>query len=263
MEIDGRVIAQRLYAELAPQFAALGRTVTLGILVVGDDPVIESFVRIKAKNAAKLGVGIERVDLDAASKLEDICAAVRSLALRADGIIVQLPLPEGISVDAVLAEIPPEKDVDAINPRTILETERVRSPVALAVVEILRSGEVQIADATTVVVGAGRLVGTPSASLLTELGARVTVLTRGDSLDVLQSADIIIAGAGNPGFIKPEHIKEGVALIDAGTSEQGGKVVGDADPACAAKSTLFTPVPGGVGPVAVAIIFRNLLTLAR
>ena len=135
---------------------------------------------------------------------------------------------------------------------------------ALAVVEILQRKNVHIEGARTVIVGAGRLVGAPSAWLLRKLGADVSMFTLQEgSIDDLKNADIIVSGAGNPGFIKPEHIKEGVALIDAGTSELNKKIAGDADPACAEKASVFTPVPGGVGPVAVAMIFRNLLDLIR
>ena len=94
-------------------------------------------------------------------------------------------------------------------------------------------------------------------------GADVTVLEKGDSFDTLKDADIIVLGAGEPGLVKPEHIKDGVVLIDAGTSEVSGKVAGDADPACAEKASVFTPVPGGVGPIAVAMIFKNLSALAQ
>jgi methylenetetrahydrofolate dehydrogenase (NADP+)/methenyltetrahydrofolate cyclohydrolase len=97
--------------------------------------------------------------------------------------------------------------------------------------------------------------------MLRDEGADVQVLTRGDSLDPLGDADIIVSGAGEPGMIRPDMIRDGVVLIDAGTSEQGGKVRGDADPLCADKCALYTPVPGGVGPVAVAMIFENLFEL--
>lgn len=99
--------------------------------------------------------------------------------------------------------------------------------------------------------------------MLAEMGARVTSIGRGDSLDPLKEADIIVLGAGEPGLVRPGHIKDGVVLIDAGTSESSGKIAGDADPACADKAALFTPVPGGVGPVAVAMIFKNLLALTK
>jgi len=104
----------------------------------------------------------------------------------------------------------------------------------------------------------------PSAWLLRRLGANVSVFSLEEgAIDDLKNADIIVSGAGNPGFIKPEHIKDGVALIDGGTSELKKRIAGDADPACAEKTSVFTPVPGGVGPVAVAMIFRNLLDLVE
>ncbi len=204
-----------------------------------------------------------RVDLPDGAKTEQAIDAVRSLAKEADAIIVQLPLPKSVDTNAVLSEIPHEKDVDAINP--VSESERlVEAPVALAVVEILDRSHVAIRGKHAVVVGAGRLVGTPSAALLKKLGADVSKFTLEEgSINDLKDADIIVLGAGNPGFIKPEHLKRGVVLIDAGASEAKGNVVGDADPACAKKASVFTPVPGGIGPVAVAMIFKNLFDLVE
>jgi methylenetetrahydrofolate dehydrogenase (NADP+)/methenyltetrahydrofolate cyclohydrolase len=262
MTIDGKQIAADLYAELAPRFSMLGRRVRLGIIVVGDNPVIESFVRIKSRNAEKLGIEMVRTSLKDAASQEEIIAAVKKSARETDAVIAQLPVPKGIDTNAVLAAIPPEKDVDALNPTISDETRPVHAPVALAVVEILKRGNIKIEGAKVVVVGEGRLVGKPAAWLLKSLGAEVSIFSlEQGSIDDLKSADIIVSGAGNPGFIKPEHIKQGVALIDAGTSELNKKIMGDIDPACERMASLYTPVPGGVGPVAVAMIFKNLLRL--
>jgi len=106
-------------------------------------------------------------------------------------------------------------------------------------------------------------VGAPAAELLKRLGAKVTVLQASDPLLPLAEADIVVLGAGSPGLVQPEMLKKGVVLIDAGTSESQGKVVGDAAPECAEVASFFTPVPGGIGPIAVAMIFRNLFTLAK
>jgi methylenetetrahydrofolate dehydrogenase (NADP+) / methenyltetrahydrofolate cyclohydrolase len=260
MKVDGRQIADGMYASLRARREGIARAPRLGIFVSGADPVIESFVRIKRRAADVLDIELERVDFDAQMGTDAACAAVSRLAGETDGIIVQLPLPKGLDTDRILAAIPREKDVDGVNPSV---SERlVQAPVALAVVEILRSESIEISGKRVVVVGEGRLVGRPAATLLRALGAEVRVVTleKGGTSD-LQEADIIVSGAGSSGLIKPAHIKEGVALIDAGTSESAGKVVGDADPTCAEKAALFTPVPGGVGPVAVAMIFRNLLDL--
>lgn len=264
MIINGKAIAADIYAGLAPSFLALGRTVKLGIIVVGENPVIESFVRIKTRSAQMLGIEMVRTNLPDTAATEDVVVAVRLAAKETDAVIAQLPVPSGVDTNAVLSAIPKDKDVDALNPTVSDEERLVHAPVALAVVEILKWSHVNIVGSRAVVVGAGRLVGAPSAWLLKSLGAKVSVFSLEEgSIEDLKYADIVVSGAGNPGFIKPEHIRKGVALIDAGTSELNKKITGDADPACAEKAGVFTPVPGGVGPVAVSMIFRNLLTLLQ
>lgn len=252
MVIDGKKIAEEIYKRLPKD------GVRLGILVGEKNPVIDSFVKIKEKAAQRLGVDLLREELPPGANTDEAVAAVLALASKADGLIVQLPLPQQIDVDRVLSAIPGEKDVDGIS-----LSPRVRPPVAEAIKEIFEREGVDVKGKHAIVVGSGRLVGKPSAELLRELGAIVTVLSRGDSLDALKGADIVVLGAGEPGLVQPEHLKEGVVLIDAGTSETGGKVKGDADPACAEVASVFTPVPGGVGPIAVAMIFKNLVTLAK
>lgn len=251
MIIDGKRIAEDIYGSLK-----LPRPLTLGILVGAENPVTDSFVRIKEKAAERLGITLVRHELPRGASTDDAVAGVAALA-SADGIIVQLPLPQRIDVETVLAAIPPEKDVDGISPHP-----KVRPPVAEAVGEILSRNGIDPHGKKAAVVGSGRLVGAPAAALLANLGADVHVITLGDSLDGLKDADIIVSGAGEPGLIQPGHIKDGAILIDAGTSESGGRVSGDADSACAEKAAVFTPVPGGVGPIAVAMIFKNLVVLA-
>lgn len=252
MILDGRALAERLYAALPAQPRSLGVLLTKG------NAVTDSFVHIKEKSAARLGVRLVRAEIAPDATTDTALVTLQDLMQKTDGIIVQLPLPPQIDTDALIAAIPGSKDVDGISPAA-----RVRPPVAAAIEEILMSELVPTRGKRATVVGSGRLVGAPSARLLRELGAEVRVLEKGDSLDDLKDADIIVLGAGEPGLVKPESIKEGVVLIDAGTSESNGKVKGDADPACAEKAELFTPVPGGVGPIAVAMIFKNLFDLAK
>jgi methylenetetrahydrofolate dehydrogenase (NADP+) / methenyltetrahydrofolate cyclohydrolase len=264
MIVDGKAIAADMYAVLAPRFSGVHRKVKLGIVVVGDNPVIESFVRIKTRNAEKLGIEMVRTNIPDTATTDDVVAAVKHVSETTDAVITQLPLPKGVDTNVVLASVPKEKDVDALNPAVPEEERLVHAPVALAAVEILKHSGIEIKGKRAVVVGAGRLVGAPSAWLLRKLGANVSVFSLEEgTVGDLKNADIIVSGAGNPGLIKPEHIKEGVALIDGGTSELNKRIAGDADPACAEKASVFTPVPGGVGPVAVAMIFRNLLGLLK
>lgn len=252
MIVSGKEIAEGVYGRLPK------RSLSLGIIVGDKNPVINSFVKIKERAAERLGVTLVREELPEGTNTHEAVAAVLSLAEKVDGIIVQLPLPNQIDVEAVLAAIPGEKDVDGIS-----LSPRVRPPVAEAVKEILEYSNTDVAGKKAAVVGSGRLVGRPCAKLLEELGVSVTVLDRGDSLDALTDADVVVLGTGEPGLVQPEHLKQGVILVDAGTSEDGGKVKGDADPACAEVASVFTPVPGGVGPVAVAMIFKNLYELAK
>ena len=245
MIVDGKKIAEEIIATLEKERGDFGH-LTLAVVSEGEDAATESFIKIKSRVAARLNVEVKRFTPE-----EFIHA------LACDGIIVQLPIKDA---EHWLAMIPAEKDVDAIT-----DGERiVRAPVAEAVSEIFLRNNVSAAGKRAVVVGAGKLVGAPVADLLKDLGADVSVITKNEgNLLELKTADIVVLGAGEPGLVKPEMLKEGVVLIDAGTSEASGRLAGDADPACAEVSSVFTPVPGGIGPIAVAMIFKNLFILAK
>ena len=262
MILNGRAVADDIYASLKEVRLRHAGPIRLGIIVAGVNPVIEQFVRIKTRAANSLDIEMVRRDLPADATTENAVEAVRTLAAATDALIVQLPLPPQVDANAVLSEIPHAKDVDVINPRHSGELAKIEAPVALAVAELLKRGGIEVAGKRAVIVGAGKLVGAPSAILLKKLGADVSMFTLDEgSIEDLKIADIVVLGAGKPAFIKPEHVKDGVAIIDAGAAEEGGVVRGDADPACAEKASVFSPVPGGVGPVAVAMIFRNLFDL--
>jgi methylenetetrahydrofolate dehydrogenase (NADP+) / methenyltetrahydrofolate cyclohydrolase len=234
--IDGKKIAEEIIVGLGDSL----RGKRLGIVVGTEDPATLSFVKIKTQAAERLGV-------------EMVQGELADLIKTCDGIIIQLPHPDA---DALIAALPRDKDVDGIGKNPL-----VLSPVAAAIEEVLRRESGNLPGKRAVVVGHGRLVGAPAAELLRGLGAEVTVIESEDSFAPLKNADIVVLGAGVPGLVKPGDLKEGVVLIDAGTSEQGGKVAGDADPRCADIASVFTPVPGGIGPIAVAMIFKNLATL--
>ncbi len=244
MIIDGKAIAEEVLLALEKERAAFG-PLRLGIVTNEGDAATDSFVRIKSRIAERLNIELVR-----------FAPAYITDALKCDGVIVQLPMPGS---DALLDLLPPDKDVDALG-----LAPAVRAPVAEAVAEVLSRSVVDPLGKVAIVVGAGRLVGLPVAALLKDAGAEVSVITQTHgSLDSLKNADIVVLGAGEPGLVQPRMLKPGVVLIDAGTSEQGGKLSGDADPACAQAASVFTPVPGGIGPIAVAMIFKNLLTLVK
>ncbi len=170
-------------------------------------------------------------------------------------------------VEVAKNAIPPQLDVDVLSDDAFQLFAQNNfpaiPPVPAAMWYILKRNNVKIEGANVVLIGGGRLVGKPAGVLFERLGAKVTTLIKGDSLDPTKEADIIISGAGVPALLKPDMVKEGVVIIDGGTSESSGKVVGDADPACALKASVFTPVPGGVGPIAVTEIFANLVALKK
>ena len=264
MIIDGKKIAEELIAGLAARRDTLPPTLTLGVLMGEEDAASASFVRIKERVAQRLRVTLIREMVSVNTTTEVAIHAIQWLFRDVHGTVVQLPLPTGIDTEKILAAIPASRDVDAVNPTTLQSARVVRAPVAEAIAEILTRTNVDLRGKIGIVVGAGALVGAPAAELLKSLGARVSIITQSQgSLDSLKTADVVVLGAGSPGFVKPDMIKQGVILIDAGTSEAAGKLVGDADPSCAEVASIFTPVPGGVGPIAVAMLFKNLFILAE
>ncbi len=264
MIINGRDIAEEIIAALSRERDSFGGEIKLGVLLSAGDAASESYVRIKERVAQRLRVTLVREFVSAETTTEVAVHAVQWVFKDLHGIIVQLPLPPQIDTERVLAAITPTLDVDAMNPAVQDSDRAVHPPVAEALAEILTRSNVSLRGQRAVVVGAGRLVGQPCANLLRQMGAHVSVITQTEgSLDQLKTADVVVLGAGNPGMVKPEMLKPGVILFDAGTSESSGKVVGDADPACADVASIFTPVPGGVGPIAVALLFKNLFTLLK
>ena len=258
MIVDGRALAEVLKAEVRVEVEKLS-SLTLAVIVNVSDAVTDSYVKIKKRVAGELGVTV--VD----------CASVEE-ALVADGIILQLPLPPGMDVEREKNKIPIEKDVDVLSDAAFAAFSNGNHPaippVPAAMKYILEKNNTTIYGGK---VGYGRLVGKPAAVLFKQLGAEVRVADKGDDVGAItRDADIVILGTGIAGVLKPDMVKDGVAILDAGASVdrrlpagRQGKVVGDADPACADKASLFTPVPGGVGPVAIAEIFANLVALER
>lgn len=263
MVIDGRQIASAIRASVRAALARAGTHLTLGILSVGGDGVTQQFVGIKKKSAEETGVALLEKTLPKTASTEDVVSAVTELISMTNGVIVQLPLPEAVDRAQVLAALPASHDVDCLGDEAraaFANGGPLLPPVVSAIKEILERFSVAVEGKKVVVIGKGILVGEPAAAWFLQQGAVVTTLDEHDNVPVhTQNADIIVSGAGHPGLLKPGMIRDGVVLFGAGTSESGGKIMGDADLACAEKASLATPVPGGIGPVAVAKIFENLL----
>jgi len=238
------------------------------VIVMQPSAATESYLRIKQSRAEQAGMYLQLIRMEDEATTEDI---IHKLSLDgADAMLVQLPLPPHIDTPRVLAAIPVGKDADTLSDTAYArfeagEEDALVPPVAAAVAKILEASDVEVRGKRAVVVGQGKLVGRPVLVLLRRLGADAVTMYREtpDPAAILREADIIVSGAGQAHFITPDMIKEGAVLIDAGTSESNGSIAGDFHPDCAAKASVFTPVPGGVGPVAVAMLYQNAALLAR
>lgn len=270
MIVDGKQIAEEMRTNVKATITHQKRDLRLAIVVVGEVEVIEKFVAMKKRFGESVGVdvAIHRFagDISKEELKDGISDIIRDDANSA--VVIQLPLPEHIPVQEILNMVPPEKDVDALSREAMAGLRRldliILPPVVGAIKEIVDRNKFAPKDLDVLVLGHGRLVGAPAALWFRHKGAHVTVLDKPvkDLSEFTRDADVIVLGVGSPGILKPDMIKEGVVILDAGTSEEGGKLFGDADPACAEKSLIFTPVPGGIGPITVAMIFRNMTLIS-
>ena len=259
MIVDGRAIADEILLNLRTETQKRDTSPHLTVFTAAPNFETQKFLALKKEKAEEIGIAIRIIEFSENVTTEEIVTSITQTAADTDGIIVQLPLPKHVLVDEIINAIPATHDVDGLRPNV-----RMLSPVVGACAEIAERNNIVFAEKQAVVIGQGRLVGIPAVSWLRDAGAHVTTITK-DTADIgayTKDADIIVLGTGVPGLLQPEMIKDGVVIFDAGTSEDQGKLAGDASPACAEKASLFTPVPGGIGPITVALIFRNLLDLA-
>ncbi len=261
MIVDGKAIAEKLYEVMRKEVSERSSVPKLSIITCAPNFETKKYLALKERKAESVGIITEVIELDATQTTEEFIATIESLLPTTQGIIVQLPLPPHVDTDAVLGTIPPSHDVDALNPKTTA----VLSPVVGAFREILKDYEATAFEKYVTVIGSGRLVGLPAYNWFVSQGAFVSIVTR-DTVDIegyTKNADIVVCGAGVPGLLTPEMVKDGVIILDAGTSEDGGMLRGDALPTCSEKALIFTPVPGGIGPITIAVLLHNLIVLSR
>jgi len=261
MKVDGKQIAEDIFAQLKK---ALQSSPKLALAVVTCAPNFETqkYLAMKKHRAAAVGILLNVIELPADTTTGQVIECIEAVAKQSDGVVVQLPLPEDIDRDAVLKAVPVAKDPDGFSYGE--KRDRLLPPVVGAIDEISRVHEVEWKNKRVVVLGQGKLVGIPAARYARKRGARVRVYEK-DTLDIssLKTADIIISGIGQPKFIEPQMVSQGVTLFDAGTSEEGGELVGDMHPDTAAVTALYTPVPGWIGPLTITLLLRNLYDLQR
>ena len=277
MVIDGKQIAEQTRAEAAAGALALkartGVVPHLAAVLVGDDPASAVYVRNKQIACEKAGFKSTLHRLPATTSQSELLMLVQSLNANPDvhGILVQLPLPKGLDTTLILDAVSPAKDVDGFHPENVglMQQGRPRFlPCTPAgVMRMLKVSGLETSGKHAVVIGRSDIVGKPMAALLSQKGADATVtLCHSRTQDIgayCRSADILVAAIGIPQFVKGDMVKPGAVVIDVGINRVGEKLVGDVDYAPAAEiASAITPVPGGVGPMTIAMLLQNTLTAA-
>jgi methylenetetrahydrofolate dehydrogenase (NADP+)/methenyltetrahydrofolate cyclohydrolase len=266
--IDGKKIAAELAAHIEKAIRLLPEKPLLIDVVVGDDPVVMSYVRIKERMAKQVGADFSIATFPETITEQELISQVDRLQANPQlrGLLIQLPLPPHIHTDAVLARINPEIDVDCLtqeNTKLLYDDKpRFIPPTAAAILELLKATGQDLSDKNILVVGQGKLVGRPVTALLKQRNLSVFTADQNtpNTVDLLQKADIIISGTGRQGIVTVENIKPGAIVIDAGTAEMDGGIIGDIDfEKVSPKTSYISPVPGGVGPVTVTKLLENLL----
>ena len=273
--LDGRTVARAIRGEVAEGVARLkdaaGFAPRLAAVLVGDDPASRVYVRNKIAACAEVGIRSEEIRLPPSARQQDVLETVRRLSGDADvdGILVQLPLPRGLDRVPVLLAVDPEKDVDGLHPlnagQLLLGEPAHVGATPAGILALLEEYEVPIEGARAVVVGRSDIVGKPTALLLLHANATVTIChsRTADLAARAREADILVVAVGKAGVIGADDVREGATVIDVGMNRTDEGLRGDLDPAAAERAGLLTPVPGGVGPMTIAMLLRSAVRAAR
>ena len=273
--LEGKIVADRIKEQLRVRVQSLKQAPVLASILVGDDPSALAYVKAQAKTAQELGIVYQLHQFAEGISEDKLIDFV--LKLNADvsvnGIVVQIPLPQDISYLKVCELISPNKDIEGMHPTNIgkllFSRARIVACTANSVMELLNSTGVDLYGKEVVVVGHSEIVGKPLAMLLLEKLATVTICHIATSevgrlKEHVERAEVLIVAVGQAGLIKGEWIKKGAVVIDVGINRLGDKIVGDVEFEAAEKRASFiTPVPGGVGPLTVAILMRNLVEASQ
>jgi len=272
MIIDGRKIREEMLKDIAKNISMLSFAPVFCDILVGSDPASAQYVRMKAKTAESVGIKFYPATFPDAITTEELIEEIRTLnhMPNMSGIIVQLPLPSHLDRQKILDAIDPLLDVDCLGSvasKMFYENNNpIGFPTALACIKALDSTAINLADKNIIVLGRGNLVGKPVAHLLQaqELKIQVIHSTTENPEVLIKQADVIISGIGKGKFITGDKIKKGSIVIDAGTSEDNGGIVGDVDLASVLPvASYVSPTPGGVGPITVAMLLNNVLQVAQ
>lgn len=263
--LNGKTIAADIRSRVKTEIAGLDRVPGLGVVLVGNDPASHTYVRLKEKACAEVGIAFEKTLLPITSTQEEIIAAVATFNDRTDidAILVQLPLPAGIDEDAVIRAMSPTKDVDGFHPKTTV------TPVIVnALLQLIGASSIPLPGAQVAVFANSTVFAEPLRMALESCGMLVKTYLKKDLTDTapaVAEADVVIVAVGTPKYVRAKDCKDGAVIIDVGTNWlPDGSYVGDVDTAGADnKPGWLTPVPGGVGPMTVAALMENVIVLAK
>lgn len=275
--VDGRVLGLHIQEEVALGVASLkerGVKPHLAVVIAGDDPASHVYVRNKELACERCGIMSTRIDVPANCRLEDILEVVEDLNADSGihGILVQSPAPEGVDELIIASSILPQKDVDGFHPANLGRLVQGDSGGLMpctpsGVMRILDSSDVEISGSRAVVLGRSRIVGMPMALMLSKRGCDATVTiahSRTSGVESLcREADILVAAVGSPHMVQPHWVKPGAFVVDVGISRVNGGLAGDVSPEVSEVAGWLTPVPGGVGPMTIAMLMENTLKAAE
>jgi len=273
--LDGKLIRDQILIELSPRVAALaaaGRPPQLAVILIGQNPASEVYVRNKIAACEKIGIRSRKLTPESTITTTELLALIEGLNRDPEvhGILVQLPLPLQVDAGLVLDAVTPEKDVDGFHPvnsgKLLAGAPGLRPCTPSGVMELLRRYGIPIAGRKAVIVGRSDIVGKPMAILLLAANATVTIChSKTSNLDEeCRRADILVAAIGRAEMIGEAHIQPGAVVIDVGMNRVDGRLTGDVDPEAMARlSSAYTPVPGGVGPLTIAMLMSNTVQAAE
>ncbi len=269
--IDGKALAEKVRAQVAEEVTAFGEPVCLATILVGDDPA--SHIYVSRKHDASHEAGIDSRDhrFPSDTPESEVLEVIAELNADddVDGILVQLPLPEHMDEPTVTRAVDWAKDVDGFHPenagRLFLGEPHLVPATPLGVMRMLEEHEVQLKGSEAVVIGRSEIVGKPMAMLLLAEHATVTIChsRTADLAEHARRADVLVAAVGRPGLVTPDMVKPGATVVDVGVTRTENGIVGDVDKSVVEVAGLMTPVPGGVGPMTIAMLLANTLKAAR
>jgi methylenetetrahydrofolate dehydrogenase (NADP+)/methenyltetrahydrofolate cyclohydrolase len=270
MVIDGRALAAKVRAEVADAVAELGE-VGIATVLVGDDPASHVYINLKQKAATAAGIRATDHRLPAETTQDELLALIADLNAddTVDGLLVQLPLPDHLDEASAIEAVDPAKDIDGIHPtnagRLYLGRPTLVPGTPLGIMRMLEEYEIELAGAHAVVVGRSAIVGKPMAHLLLQANATVTIChSRTQDLQRhTLDADVLVAAVGRLHLVSADMVRVGATVIDVGMNRTEEGLFGDVDPGAAERAAYMTPVPGGVGPMTIAMVLQNTVTAAR